>query len=265
MLTAIPELSVGLNAVADKQPSIFVGDLLGATLTLFGLVIPLLAIFGHRIKLVHQLSTTKLQLAMIIAFLPVIFVFDGTLSQIEAILSIAGYTLLFLVIEKTKDLNEKLHDIIVDGKQDGLVNVVKITVGIGLVIISSKLIVEQTINLSTVIGLSPFVVSLLVLGIGTNLPELSVALRSIISHQEIFAFGDYIGSAAANTFIFGILILLQGPFVITGNHFDITFLAFMLIFILFYIFIRKDSYLSRQEGIALLGLYWLYILSEIIT
>src|SRR3989338_3012005 len=63
ILAAIPEVSVGLNAVADKQPSIFVGDLLGATLTLFGLVIPLLAIFGHRIKLVHQLSTTKLQLA----------------------------------------------------------------------------------------------------------------------------------------------------------------------------------------------------------
>ena len=45
MLTSIPELSVGLNAVADKQPSIFVGDLLGATLTLFGLVIPLLLSF----------------------------------------------------------------------------------------------------------------------------------------------------------------------------------------------------------------------------
>src|SRR3989338_188520 len=128
MLTSIPELSVGLNAIVDKQPSIFVGDLLGATLTLFGLVIPLLAIFGHRIKLVHQLSARKLQLAMVIAFLQVIFVFDGTLTQIEAVISIVGYVLLFTAIEKTKDLGEKLHNAISDGKKEGFVNAVKITI-----------------------------------------------------------------------------------------------------------------------------------------
>ncbi|KXK10424.1 MAG: putative calcium/sodium:proton antiporter [Microgenomates bacterium OLB23] len=56
ILTSIPEFSVGLQAVVNGDPEIFVGNLLGGVVALFLLVIPLLAIFGKGISLKHELN-----------------------------------------------------------------------------------------------------------------------------------------------------------------------------------------------------------------
>jgi len=46
--TSISELSVGVSAIIQHDPEIYVGNLLGASIVLFILVIPLLAIGGHQ-------------------------------------------------------------------------------------------------------------------------------------------------------------------------------------------------------------------------
>src|SRR3990167_5911120 len=54
ILTSLPEISVGINAIIDKKPEIYVGNLLGASVVLFLMIIPLLAILGNGVKLSHQ-------------------------------------------------------------------------------------------------------------------------------------------------------------------------------------------------------------------
>src|SRR5205085_2055996 len=54
ILTSIPEFSVGIQAVIDKNSEIYVGNLLGGIVVLFLVVIPLLAIFGNGISLRHE-------------------------------------------------------------------------------------------------------------------------------------------------------------------------------------------------------------------
>ncbi len=46
ILTSTPEFSVGLQAIADHDAEIFVGNLLGGIVVLFLVVIPMLAVFG---------------------------------------------------------------------------------------------------------------------------------------------------------------------------------------------------------------------------
>jgi len=48
----------------------------------------------------------------------------------------------------------------------------------------------------------------LFLSVGTNLLELSITITSIWKKHKEVAFGDYLGSAAANTFLFGVLTLM---------------------------------------------------------
>src|SRR3989339_1977051 len=57
ILTSIPEFSVGLNSIINKTPDIFVGNLLGASLIIFILIIPLLAVLGNGVKMIYQLSS----------------------------------------------------------------------------------------------------------------------------------------------------------------------------------------------------------------
>src|SRR3989338_7653254 len=59
-LTSLPEIAVGINAILDKTPEIFVGNLLGGQIIIFLLIIPMLAILGNGVILSHQLTASKL-------------------------------------------------------------------------------------------------------------------------------------------------------------------------------------------------------------
>ena len=115
------------------------------------------------------------------------------------------YLVLFYFIEKKKGLMENLKEKITQNPSHYLIDLISIITGSVLIIASSRIVVDLTIYFSNYLKISLFLISLLGLSIGTNLPELSLAVRSVIAKKKDVAFGDYIGSAAANTFIFGIL------------------------------------------------------------
>ena len=88
LLTSTPEFSVGLQAVADRDAQIFVGNLLGGIIVLFLVVIPLLAIFGNGIRLKHQLDRNTLLLTLGVILAPSALVLDKRVTNLEGILMI---------------------------------------------------------------------------------------------------------------------------------------------------------------------------------
>jgi cation:H+ antiporter len=264
ILTSIPELSIGINSLIDKDPQIFVGNLLGASFVLFVLVIPILAIFGNGIKLAHQLNEKNLIFSLFVVATPAIFMIDGSFNRKEGLFMVLIYSLLFYFIEKRKGFLEKIHDRLFDGKREGLVDLVKIVGGSLVIFFSSRVLVGRTLYFAEVFNISPFLISLLVLSVGTNLPELSVAMGSLIKKHKEVAFGDYIGSAVANTLLFGFLILVNGSFTIPSNNFLATLLLFAFGLVLFYFFSRSKKDISREEGLILLLVYFLFVVIEIL-
>lgn len=95
--------------------------------------------------------------------------------------------------------------------------------------------VTQTMTYAQVLHIHAFYLSLLVLAIGTNLPELSLAIRAVTSGKDI-AFTDYLGSAAANTLLFGVFTLINDGEVLTVNSFIVTFFFIVFGLVLFYFF-----------------------------
>jgi len=170
ILTSIPEGSVGINSILDRKPEIFIGNLIGASLVLFIFVIPILTVLGNGIKLAHQLDSKKLLFSLLVVAAPTFFIIDGKTNMAEGIFLIVLYSLLFYMIEKKKGLLEIIRDKIIDGKTHILFDTAKITGGILLVFFASNLIVDKTIIFSQIFSISPFMMSLLILSVGTNLP-----------------------------------------------------------------------------------------------
>jgi len=264
ILTSMPEFSVGLSSIIDGDPEIFVGNLIGASFILFVLIIPILAIFGNGIKLAHQLTEKNLILALFAVLTPAIFISDGAITRKEGLLMILTYAFLFYFIEKRKGLLEKIHDHLFDGTAEGPIDLGKIVLGSTVVLLSSKILVDKTIYFANIFNFSPFLISLLLLSLGTNLPELSIAAESIFKKHKEVAFGDYLGSAAANTFLFGVLVLLNGSFTIASDNFFATLFLFSFGLVLFYLFARSKKDISRDEGIILLLVYLLFLVIEVV-
>ncbi len=263
LLTAIPEFSVGLQAMASNHSEIFVGNLLGGIIVLFLLVIPLLAIVGNGIDVKKEVHGKSLLLILGVILMPALFVLDGKLTRLEGLIMTGAYLLLMVFIQRQQriiDLRIKLHARV---KHSSPIDAVWLCMGVALVIISSKILLDETLFFANMLGLSAFYISLIIVSLGTEMPEFVLAVRSALTRKKDVAMGDYIGAAAASTLLFGIFTLLgDGDIMITGD-FKPTFVFIVLALILFSVFSRSKLSISRNEGFLLLLAYVGFIVLQI--
>lgn len=264
LLTSTPEFSVGLQAVADQKAEIFVGNLLGGIVVLFLVVIPLLAVFGNGISLKNELDNKTLIATLGVILAPAFFILDKKITPIEGWIFILLYLILLFFVQRKNGIFDTKNSQILQIKAYSYKDLLKIIVGLGIVFIASNVIVEKTVYFAELLNMSAFYISLLVIALGTDLPELSLAVRSVISGKREIAMGDYIGAAAVSTFLFGIFTVLHNGEIITGSNFIITFVFIAIALGAFYFLSTKKQYITRTNGVALLGIYLLFIAFELL-
>ncbi|MCX7956087.1 MAG: hypothetical protein N2593_03235 [Patescibacteria group bacterium] len=264
ILTSIPEFSVGVNSLIKKTPDIFVGNLIGASFYLFTIVIPILAVFGGGVKMVHELNYKDMIFALLVVLAPIFLIADNVLTRTEGVFLILIYFILFYFIERKKSLHISFRDLSFKKVGHFIEIVFELLIHLGIIFVASNFIVNQTIEYGKILGVPIFVVSVIILALGTNLPEISLAVRSIFMGKKEVALGDYLGSAAANTLIFGILALLNGARIHIENYSLKTLIVNLLGLGIFYIFSQSKKEISAKEGQILMLTAFLFVLVEVL-
>jgi cation:H+ antiporter len=265
LVTSIPEIAVGANSVIQGTPEVFVGNLLGGVPIIFLLIIPLLAIFGNGVRMSQEMSPYKLLITFVVISAPAFFVLDRAVTNPEGVMLVFLYLFLFILLEQKKGgilgaTRPKVKSTV--KKSRGAV-AVKILFGTLLVLVSAHFLLEKTIYFAQQLGILPFYVSLIALSLGTNIPELSLAVRSVLQGKKDIALGDYLGSASANTVLFGIFTLLTPAETFNVNNSWITFGFIVGGLALFYHFYQSKRTISRTEGLILLSAYVLFCILEL--
>ena len=270
LLTSIGEFSVATNATFEDIPQVSAGNLIGASVVIFLLIIPLLATLGDGIAMTKAILPKNLLLLLGVVILPAVLAFDGEISKSEGVIMILLYIVLLYRIQKNRPVEEMVKEAILRTEEKLLhtryattTDIGKIAIGAILIFIAGNLLVEESVYFARFLSIPVSFVGLLLLSLGTNIPELVIAIRCIFGRHKDIAFGDYMGSAAGNTLIFGFLPLANGAFTLEQSEVAITFGIFVLGLILFFFFSRSKNDLSRREGICLLILYALFLLTQI--
>ncbi len=133
-----------------------------------------------------------------------------------------------------------------------------------MIFVASRQLVETTEFFAQLLNAPPYIIGLIVLGIGTNTPEFTIAITSILHKRKEVAFGDYVGSAAANTMLFGVFSIFTDTVTIQNGNFFLTFVIFTVGMIFFYIFSRSGREITRQEGYMLLLIYVVFVVMEVL-
>ena len=132
---------------------------------------------------------------------------------------------------------------------------------LGMIILyySSEIIINNAIVISNNYNISKLFVGLVILALGTSLPELFVSIVSSIKGNNSVAIGNIVGSNIANIgLVFGFSLLLQ-PIIFKSNSKDSIFnLSILMISSVLIIFFLRDNYLIRSEGLFLLFICLLY-------
>ncbi len=264
ILTSIPETSIGINSVINKTPDVFIGNLIGASLMFFVFIIPLLAVFGRGVKMLHQLSENDMIFSLLVVGAPIFLIADNLLTRTEGVFLIIIYGILFYFIEKKKGLMSLVKDVSQIKDKPMIEDWIYLIVAVLVTFLTSRFIVSTTIDIANFLKVSSFVISIIFLPIGSNLPELSLALKSVLMGKKEVALGDYLGSAAANTLLFGILTLLNGTRINILSYSLRTLIAYLIGLGLFFIFSKSKKEISSYEGKILLLVYLLFVLMEMV-
>ena len=132
--------------------------------------------------------------------------------------------------------------------------------GIALLLFSSGKAGEHSINLAASLGASPFIIGVLLVSIGTDLPEIANSITSSgLGHGNINV-GDSLGSILAQiTLAIGLTSLVGGELksdrrviVITG--------ASGVLAIIFFVSITEKGYISRLDGVFLMSSWLIFML-----
>lgn len=268
--TSLPEIFLVFKSTAEGTPEISAGNLIGGVAVVYFFLVPFIALLSGGIRLSHEMNPVRLFLTVLVTTMPFLFLLDGHSSSIEAIIMILSFFILITIIRSS----ENTHPLLYKSREDMsavIKNDLKVVLhlpilflGIFLIFISSNLIVDKTLILAGVLNLSPFVVSLLVISLGTNLPELTVGIRSVIMKEKDVAVGGYLGSALANTWIFGILSVLNQGNLYVANSSALTSIIFFLGIIVFYHVVNSKKFLSRNESILLLIIFFFFGIGQIL-
>lgn len=260
--TSISEIGVAFNSLIEKTPQVSAGNLLGGSIVLILLVIPALGILSKGIKLDHSFGYKGVLACVVFILIPFFLLMDKQLSVIDGFILISLYFILALYLYKSFGSNPQVAQTEVLKQSSKVFLFISILLGATILIVASNYLVDIIILIAEEMKISPFIISLLGLSIGTNLPEITMAIRSVLAGKSQIALGNYLGSAIFNPFVLGTLGVLSGGFVIqAGFTQPLVFSIFG--FILFFLFIKSNNFLSRRESFILLGIYLLFIANEI--
>ena len=139
-----------------------------------------------------------------------------------------------------------------------------ITGGLVLLYFGADWLVQGAVTLALHLGLSPLIVGLTVVALGTSVPEALVSVQAAIGHQGGIALGNVIGSNILNIALILGLSAFFNPLKVDSHlvKADVPLLAgatFMLVVLL------EDFHISRMEGAFLLLCIVFYVTGNIMT
>lgn len=270
ILTSVSEMSVMVNSSISGTPQVSAGNLAGASLVILLCIVPLVAIVGNGIELKNTLKSKNLAVALFVVALPVLLMLDGDVSRSEGLACILVYgTLAYLI--RRQDLHTLPRVIkavkaeLIDTRRATFTDIFKIIVGAIFIFLAGHLLVEEAVYFATVLSIPASIVGLLLLSVGTNIPELVIAVRSILKKRKDIAFGDYLGSTVANTLIFGFLPWLNGRFSVEPTEFIGTAVLMVLGFVGFFVSAKSKNNITRREGYALMSVYVAFMVFQVIN
>ncbi len=257
VISILPETFIAVDAALSGNPSFGLGTLFGSNIADMTLVFAIIVLLvGRGLKVEGKILKNR-KLYPIFLFLPLVLGSDGFYSRSDGIaLMIIGCIFYYLALKDGVD-----NTVNVNGGSRRK-DIVMLLLGMALLLIGSNFTVSSAVALAQNMNISAILIGIMVVGVGTTIPEIFFAVKSIKKEDDSLAIGDILGTVLADATIVVGLIALISPFTFPRTIIYITGLFMIGASILLYHFLHSGRRLSRKEA-YLLFVYWLlFVLTE---
>ncbi len=140
-----------------------------------------------------------------------------------------------------------------------LLSIVLLLVGLGLVVYGSDILVDGASSVARKIGISEFVIGIIIVGFGTSCPELVVSVTGAIDGNSAVSLGNVTGSNIFNILMILGLTAILSPIAITKDN-KTKDIPILLCVTIFFCLIALKGTINRLDAVLFLAIFAIYLL-----
>jgi len=273
--TSAPELVVNIIGALRNQTDLAFGNVVGSNLANLGLVLCTAALI-RPMKIEGQIVRRELPLLLLGTSILLVMALDHRLVGTVAQISRSDALILFLllcafiyislgdVVTQSQDpfINEltEIQSLLPKPLVSNInVNWLYVGVGTALLGLGGHLTVNKGTEFAELMGLPSVVVGMIVVAIGTSLPELVTSIIAAMKNESDLCVGNVIGSNLFNSlFVLPVSALITPLTIPYGGVTDILLtLGFSAALLLVFLF--DSATMNRRTALAMLGVYIAYM------
>ena len=269
--TSLPEIGVSVVGAIDilagldvsAVSGVVVGNKIGSFLNQLTIIMGIVGLTGLMAIKKRELKREGTMLVLSIILFTLVAL-DLKITPLEGVAVTLAYLLyfLYLVKQEARPISSSIGE---EEKPEihPVKDLLMIFGGMGILLLTAELVVEGSIQLAEILSIPTSVAGLLIVGLGTSLPELTLDITALRRGSAGIAIGDMIGSNICD-----ILFSLGAGAMISGFTvepvlllFDTPFM-FLVAFLVIGLFLRNMR-LERKEALVLVLVYVSYVILKL--
>ena len=269
--TSLPEMGVSVVGAIDilagldvsAVSGIVVGNAIGSFLNQLTIIMGIVGLVGLMSITKRELKREGTMLILSVVLFSLV-AWDLKITPLEGVAVALAY-LLYLIYLVRQEVRFKSTPK-VEGekpKMHLIKDLLMILIGMGALLLAAEFVVEGSVQLAELWSVPTSVAGLLIVGLGTSLPELTLGLAALRRGATGIAVGDMIGSNICDIlFSLGAGAMISGFTVEPVLLFFDTPFMFLIAFLVIGLFLRNMR-LERKEALVLLLVYVSYVLLKL--
>jgi len=264
--TSAPEILVAVLASLKGQPGLALGNAIGSNIVNIGLVLGAVAI----IRPIQMRSATlrrEMPALLAVTLLTVSLFFDSYLSRIDGLVMLTGLVIVLIWLTRIgvrslpSDPLKEEYDAEIPKNVKMSSAIFWLLFGIATLLLGAHLLVKGSISIAEYYHVSDVVIGILLVALGTSMPELAVSLVSALRGEYGLAIGNIVGSNIFNLLgVIGVAAIISPIGVqqsVLSLHIFVMVAFTLVLFAMTYDYDGKSE-LSRIEGAALVAAFVAY-------
>lgn len=257
VISVLPETFVALNSSIEGVPEFGLGTLFGsniADLTLVFAVILFLA--GRGLKVEAKILKNRKTYPFVL-LLPLILGLDGFFGRLDGLALIVVGAIFYYIA-----LKDGVDNTLLSNGNSKIRSGTMLSFGMVLLLVGAHFTVTSASALAHRVGIDPILIGMLIVGVGTTIPELVFSIKSIKKDEDSLAIGDILGTVLADATIVVGVIAVVSPFAFPRNIIFVTGVFMIMASFLLYHLMYTGRTLSRKEAFFLLLFWTTFVFTE---
>ncbi|MGE5298217.1 MAG: sodium:calcium antiporter [Acidobacteriaceae bacterium] len=261
VISILPETFISIDSAFAGVPSFGLATLFGSNIADLTLVLAaIILLVGRGLKVEGKILKSR-SVYPFILLLPLVLGINGHYSRLEGIaLILCGGIFYYLALKNDVD-----NTVVINSGYKRVKNAFMLSISMAVLLVGAHFTVSSATILAGYVGVSPVIIGMLIVGLGTTIPEFFFSLRSVQKRDDSLAIGDILGTVLADaTIVVGILALVQ-PFYFPKKIIYITGLFMVAASLLLFRLMRSGRTLSRKESYFLIAFWLTFVIVEFVA